>query len=913
MSTIAQSSLEKSVTVRVCTAFMACLIITCSCSYIQLHPGVTLIYLWLAFIGSYTSYLYSDKRPFWLPIIPFAGAIFVVGTFVFQCIMMFMNGHLNLLSPLVQVLAGLQALHCFDLKTRQEFAVSTLIGIGLLTCSACLTTSVVFVFWLISYMLLLSFLLYFVAVSQTKTLGPTSEANLLLARPGSLAQDHSTEYRKAVSLVVLTPILILPVLSILVFFYFPRSDSLLSVITKNFIAPYVATVPGLGGSTSQFSHGDRSSAAGDGAKKVISGTGKSGTGTGTGTVATASGANGSPASVTASGAGAQGSGTISGSGSGSGAGAGSGSSGSGPNSGSANGSGSGSRNGNADGKQSATQVRSIEEAKNISATQDQQVQSYNPSAAAPSKADLETIVFKVAAARPGYTRRITYDTYDGVGWSRGGPVSGITFQAEKSGWFDVGNANSLLLPPDCQTVEIKQEITVDSELLGDMLPAYWIPEAINGNFNQLTAQADGSIRADQPIKDGTTYTVISHLPVYKTDVMEHLVRRSNSYFEGANAEELQKLEKELINKYTALPNDFPDEVRTLARKVAGKDENWYVQSQRISEYLHKNCKYQNSDLKRMNKGDFVYNFLFRTREGNCVDFSSAFVTMCRSIGIPARMAGGYLPGTLNKNTGFYEVRLRDGHAWGEIYLPNWSWIPFDPTPSPNANYPETDKQASGASNWISSLANSELVRSINKQNKQANKNGAGLGAGIKGSRLDKPKNNSAKKSEKDKSENPFAFLNTKSDFSWLNQLTEILALVSWAGIAVALIFVSTLALFVFLIKKWRPRNPFATTEVNKPSSEIYLRVMDWLKPYNVQRMPCDTPLNMLAKAEQAFTELERSGSPATLELKKQLSDFTNVYCLDRFGASDHASELEGMSKKIRTLLPPVPSPGKVNR
>ncbi|MDX2107817.1 MAG: transglutaminaseTgpA domain-containing protein [Candidatus Melainabacteria bacterium] len=907
MSTIAQTSLEKSVTVRVTTAFMACLIITCSCSYIQLNPGITLLYLWLAFIGSYTSYLYGEKRPFWLPLIPFAGAIFVVGAFVLQCTMMFMNGHLNLLSPLVQVLAGLQALHCFDLKTRQEFAVSTLIGIGLLTCSACLTTSAVFVFWLISYMLLLSFLLYFVSVSQTKTLGPTTESNLQSARPGSLAQDHSTEYRKAVSLVVLTPILILPVLSILVFFYFPRSDSLLSVITRNFIAPYVATVPGLGGGSTQFSHGDRSSQAGSGAKKVIASSGSSGTGTGT--VATASGANGAPASATASGAGAQGSGTISGSGSNSGSGSGSGSG----SQGSASQSNSGSKTGTG-GKQSATQVRSIEEAKNITATSDQQVQSYNPTAAAPSRAELETIVFKVASSRPGYTRRITYDSYDGNGWTRSGPVSGITFQSEKSGWFDVGNANSLLLAPECQTVEVKQEITVNSSLLGDMLPTYWIPEAVNGNFNTLTAQADGSLRADQPLKDGVTYTVISHLPIYKIDVMEHLVRRSNSYFEGPNAEELEKLEKGLIDKYTALPADFPSEVRALAFKVAGKDNNWFVQAERISEYLHKNCKYENSDLKRMSKGDFVYNFLFRTREGNCVDFSSAFVTMCRSIGIPARMAGGYLPGTLNKNTGFYEVRLKDGHAWGEIYMPNWSWIPFDPTPSPNATYPETDKQASGATNWISALANSDLIRSINKQNKQANRNGAGLGAGIKGSKLDKPpKNSTAKKTDKDKSENPFALLNTKSDFAWLNQVTEILALVSWAGIAVALVFVSMLALFVFLIKKWRPRNPFATAEVNKPSSEIYLRVVDWLKPYNVQRVPSDTPTNILAKADVAFAELEKMGSPTSLELKTLLHEFTQVYSLDRFGAGDHAQELEGMSKKIRTLLPPVPSGSKVNR
>lgn len=918
MSTMAQTSLETSLAVRICTAFMACLIITCACSYIQLSPAITCIYLWLAFIGSYASYVYKDKRPFWLPIIPFGGAILILGTFIFQSSVMFLSGHLNLLSPLVQVLAGLQAVHCFDLKTRQEFAVSTLIGIGLLTCSACLTTSIVFVFWLLSYMLLLSFLLYFVSVSQTKTLGPTNPANLQSARPGALSQDHSNEYRKAVSVVVLTPILLLPVLSILVFFYFPRSDSVLSWITKNFVAPYVATVPGLGGSkSSQFSHPNSSAASGSGVKRVVTGPGNNGTTT----VATAgneSPSNSSSANATASGAsgsgGSSGSNYNSGSGTGSGPSGNSSASSSGsPATGGAPG-GAGSKGGS---KESSSQVQGIEEAKNISATMDQQVQSYNPSQAPPGKADLEEVIFKVSASRPGYTRRLTYDTYDGAGWSRQGPVPGITFKEENNGWFDVGNANSLLLAPECQTVEVKQEITISSKSIGDLLPTYWVPEAVSGGFSQITAQADGSLRSDKELKDGFSYTVISHLPIYKTDVMHHLVRRSQSYFEGASAAEMRRAEDVLLKKYTQLPADFPAEVSNLAKKVAGNDGNWFVQAERISEYLHKNCKYQNSDLQRMKKGDFVYNFLFRTREGNCVDFSAAFVTMCRSIGIPARMVGGYLPGTLNKTTGFFEVRLKDGHAWGEIYLPNWSWVPFDPTPNPasrstGATYPETDKQTSSAFNFMSALANSDLVKSINNKSKQANANGAGLGAGVKGSKLDKPAKNTQPKSESNKKadgKNLFDFFKNTQNLNLLAQIGEIFALVSWAGIAAFLAFLSVLVLFIYFIKKLRSRLPFATEGVNKPSSQIYLQVIDWLKPYDVQRMPSDTPLNVLAKAELAFAQIE-TASP---ELKGLLFEFTSIYCLDRFGDSDHRAELEALSKKIRALLPPVPQGDKRNR
>ena len=55
--------------------------------------------------------------------------------------------------------------------------------------------------------------------------------------------------------------------------------------------------------------------------------------------------------------------------------------------------------------------------------------------------------------------------------------------------------------------------------------------------------------------------------------------------------------------------------------------------------------------------------------------------MARSVGIPARLATGFVPGSRDSLTGQFIVRERDAHAWAEIYFPGVGWQPFDPTAS----------------------------------------------------------------------------------------------------------------------------------------------------------------------------------------------------------------------------------------
>jgi hypothetical protein len=60
--------------------------------------------------------------------------------------------------------------------------------------------------------------------------------------------------------------------------------------------------------------------------------------------------------------------------------------------------------------------------------------------------------------------------------------------------------------------------------------------------------------------------------------------------------------------------------------------------------------------------------------------------MSRALGIPARLAVGFLPGKPD-DSGQYVVTGRDSHAWPELYFPDAGWIRFEPTPAVQSGAP----------------------------------------------------------------------------------------------------------------------------------------------------------------------------------------------------------------------------------
>jgi transglutaminase-like putative cysteine protease len=77
--------------------------------------------------------------------------------------------------------------------------------------------------------------------------------------------------------------------------------------------------------------------------------------------------------------------------------------------------------------------------------------------------------------------------------------------------------------------------------------------------------------------------------------------------------------------------------------------------------------------------DSVDAFLFDSRRGFCGHYASAFATLMRDAGIPARVVTGYHGGTYNRFADYWIVRQSDAHAWDEIWIDGHGWLRVDPT------------------------------------------------------------------------------------------------------------------------------------------------------------------------------------------------------------------------------------------
>lgn len=77
--------------------------------------------------------------------------------------------------------------------------------------------------------------------------------------------------------------------------------------------------------------------------------------------------------------------------------------------------------------------------------------------------------------------------------------------------------------------------------------------------------------------------------------------------------------------------------------------------------------------------DSVDDFLFNTKKGFCGHYASAFVTMMRGAGVPARVVTGFHGGEWNRIRQYLLVRQSDAHAWAEVWIDGRGWTRFDPT------------------------------------------------------------------------------------------------------------------------------------------------------------------------------------------------------------------------------------------
>ena len=120
------------------------------------------------------------------------------------------------------------------------------------------------------------------------------------------------------------------------------------------------------------------------------------------------------------------------------------------------------------------------------------------------------------------------------------------------------------------------------------------------------------------------------------------------------------------------------EIRELALAMTQGAKTPFEKASSILQSLKEQYFYS---LKPGNPGTrgALKHFLFEGKKGYCSYFAFSMTLLLRSLGVPARIAVGFVTDPNEAVLGFTPVRAFQAHAWVEVPFGPYGWLEFDPT------------------------------------------------------------------------------------------------------------------------------------------------------------------------------------------------------------------------------------------
>lgn len=265
----------------------------------------------------------------------------------------------------------------------------------------------------------------------------------------------------------------------------------------------------------------------------------------------------------------------------------------------------------------------------------------------------------------GPLRTTTLTDFDGELWS----------PSESDGRAEEKVTRSPLWPFDVSEGKSANELTITIDGFRDRtLPIPTEPRAlIRGNASSYNSARD-VLQLDEPTSTGDTFT-------FQTQERDFDPEQLRNPQDGPLLKLPSWYSELVLRPALAIPEtSHIDEVRDLAEQVTDSSPTPYDSALALQEFLRDPEVFTYSlVLPEPRTDDSIWDFL-TDRTGYCVQFASSMTIMARSLGLPARIGVGFLPGEKTGDNEF-TVRGRNAHAWTEVFFDNVGWVRFDPTPA----------------------------------------------------------------------------------------------------------------------------------------------------------------------------------------------------------------------------------------
>ncbi len=275
-------------------------------------------------------------------------------------------------------------------------------------------------------------------------------------------------------------------------------------------------------------------------------------------------------------------------------------------------------------------------------------------------------------------RAATYDTYQGTGWIQ--TVKDITNLPMDAG-APLLDGTAEEIDPDITT---QMTVTVDpADYSEGLVLAPGAPVSVDRTTNLSLFGADGWF-AGLELSDGGSG------PYQVTAAGLKILSDQKTTDEGITQNKLRNAgdayPQEVLAKYTDVPDGalgpYAQDLQKTMVAISPTDSVYDLAST-FERYLQSPTNFKYSiDISDVDCGTAgTVECFAHYKKGYCLHYASTMALLLRNAipghPIPTRLVQGFLPGDIRNGT--TTVRIRDAHAWVEVYFPGYGWIPFDPT------------------------------------------------------------------------------------------------------------------------------------------------------------------------------------------------------------------------------------------
>ncbi len=158
--------------------------------------------------------------------------------------------------------------------------------------------------------------------------------------------------------------------------------------------------------------------------------------------------------------------------------------------------------------------------------------------------------------------------------------------------------------------------------------------------------------------------------VAATMTVEAEVRRVRWYVDPARVGKLSDIPADIAKTFTqnSTKLDFQNRViQDAVKEALGGETNPYWMARKINKYIQDKMRYERVG------GWNVAPVVLARGTGSCSEYTFVMLAMCHAAGLPARYAGSVVI------RGDEASRDDVFHRWVEVYLPNYGWVPVDPS------------------------------------------------------------------------------------------------------------------------------------------------------------------------------------------------------------------------------------------